>query len=116
MKDETYEETAERLREGKKGGKPKKRAKEKEPKKFPYPECKKKSCFANVEGKCIILLRTYDDKKCPFYKKKGGEKENVNTETDIRGIGKGQRTNSRKRFDGVFGKCNVEVGRNNKEV
>ena len=48
----------------------------------PKPECyDKRHCFARFQGKCRILMETYEDGECPFCKRhiydKCGKEKNI---------------------------------------
>ena len=104
MTENDYSEIAEDLRNRKKGGTTKKeKAKEKKSREFKYPPCSKKSCFANSEGKCIILNTGYKT-NCPFYKRKGVKHDNANDKSNFRRTVKGQPANTGRRFEQYLSK------------
>ena len=43
-----------------------------------FPICNREDCFANLDGKCVLLLdNDFGNRECPFYKtKKQAEAEN----------------------------------------
>lgn len=46
--------------------------------KVPYPNCTEKTCNKNFSGICIALTDTdFGKRKCPFYKKRGYEENEI---------------------------------------